>query len=330
MLSELLKSLLSSYNIKYHVVEHRTKSIESVEEKITRKEIENINQLTDISGLRIILYYQDDVDQVLKMIKDNFKIDEKNSINKAELYSSNEFGYLSLHSIVTLDNKRNKLPEWKNYSLLKAEIQIRTVLQHSWASISHELTYKKNYEIPNELQRRLFRLAGLFELADEQFLKIRDEHLKLNSAIKEISLSDKIESEKINLLTLKYSIDKDKSIYQQIEQIAWDAGFEKSIADNEKEKYLSDIILTAELLDLEYIKDIENLLKENKDKISIYLKEVRTITPTKWLGSRSFLNLISLLYFLNDKQLDQYFSNTSWSAEMFAKVRSSLKKVKDL
>ena len=177
IISELIKSLLISEEIKFHVVECRTKEIHSLEQKISRKKIQTLKSITDLSGIRIILYYQDDVDKVNSLLRKNFKIDESNSIDKAEILETNEFGYLSVHYIVQLDSKRNKLPEWKSYSKLKAEVQVRTVLQHSWASISHELSYKRKIEIPKGLSRKLFRLAGLFELADEQFMLIRDEHL---------------------------------------------------------------------------------------------------------------------------------------------------------
>ena len=67
----------------------------------------------------------------------------------------------------------------EKFSNLNAEIQIRTVLQHSWASISHELEYKKITKSRSILQRKLFRLASLIELADEEFKSTRDQHNEL-------------------------------------------------------------------------------------------------------------------------------------------------------
>ena len=329
MLAELLKSLLISSEIKFHVVESRTKTDTSLVEKIKRKENENIDEITDLSGIRIILYYQDDVDKILELIKDNFIIDQKNSINKAELYTSNEFGYLSVHYIVSLNKKRNTLPEWQANSKLKAEIQVRTVLQHSWASISHELTYKKNYEIPKELQRKLFRLAGLFELADEQFLKIRDEHDLLKKSIEKISLSSEIESEKINSLTLKFSIDKKGAIYETLEKYAIEAGFSKSYRSTMDETYISDIVFISKLLGLESIKDVEQTLKSNQEKLKLFYKDLLDKSISGWSGSREFLNLLGILFYLNEKQLDEYFNNSQWSRDLFDRVIKSIKKIKN-
>jgi putative GTP pyrophosphokinase len=60
------------------------------------------------------------------------------------------------------------LPEWSDYAGLFAEIQVRTLLQHTWASIEHVLIYKNEADAPHSLRRRLSRLSALFELADEE------------------------------------------------------------------------------------------------------------------------------------------------------------------
>jgi ppGpp synthetase/RelA/SpoT-type nucleotidyltranferase len=178
-IKDLLKSLIEENKIKYHLIETRTKSLESFKEKIERKSNKYSNpieEITDLAGIRIIVYYQDDVARIEEIIKNEFIVDDQNSFDKGKLLKTNEFGYQSVHYVVSLSFDRAKLSEWKKYSKFKIEIQIRTVLQHSWASISHELEYKKSYEIPTILQRRLFRLASLIELDDEEFKKSKDQH----------------------------------------------------------------------------------------------------------------------------------------------------------
>jgi len=120
------------------------------------------------------LYYQDDVERVQNVIEKEFSILETERSHQAVEYSPDQFGYLSLHLLVTLSLSRSSLPEWNDYSDLHAEIQIRTVLQHSWAAISHAMQYKREADVPSILRRKLFRLAGIFELADEQFIALRD------------------------------------------------------------------------------------------------------------------------------------------------------------
>ena len=329
MLYELIKSLLKSSKIKYHIVEFRTKTTESLNEKISRKNIKSITKdITDISGIRIILYYQDDVDKVSKLINDNFLIDKQNSINKAELYDSNQFGYLSIHHIVQLNNNRKSLPEWKNFASLKAEIQIRTVLQHSWASISHELSYKKDYEIPQQLERKLFRLAGLFELADEQFLDIRDKHDNLDSTIEKLNKTNKAKELEINSLTLKHALEKPNSIYQNIITKAYEIGFDEYDESDEpeydqKQYYYSEIILVTKILGYQFMNELESGLKINKLLIEKVFKAA-VKGNDDWGAGTTFLTLIASLTLLNEKELETFSLKSDWDNDNFDCIANAI------
>lgn len=176
-LRELIHQLLDANGLEVENIEFRTKRVEDFSEKIRRegKSYDDpFSQVTDLCGLRIVTYYIEDVERVGDILRKEFQIDDDNSLDKAELMDPDRFGYLSVHYVVSLTSGRARLTEWKPFSALKAEIQVRTVLQHAWAAIDHKLRYKTAREVPTNLKRQLFRLSALLELADEEFAQLSE------------------------------------------------------------------------------------------------------------------------------------------------------------
>jgi len=128
-----------------------------------------------VLGLRIITYFSDHVDTISSLIEREFAVDEENSVDKRAVLDPDRFGYLSTHYVVSIGGQREALSEWAPFRGLKFEIQIRSILQHSWAEIEHDLGYKSAISIPKDVRRRFSRLAGLLELADAEFASIRNQ-----------------------------------------------------------------------------------------------------------------------------------------------------------
>lgn len=160
----------------FHAIESRTKDLDSFEAKIDSPEKEqkykNVCDITDLSGMRIICYLKGDVDRVCENLAKIYKMDIENSTNKDDKLEPDQFGYLSRHFVVQYTDERASLPENKPFSGLKAEIQVRTILQHAWAAIDWKLRYKSSSEIPKKLRRRVFRVSALLELVDDEFLSL--------------------------------------------------------------------------------------------------------------------------------------------------------------
>ena len=172
----LVKEILASRNVNVHSISFRVKTRNSLKDKIGRegKSYSTLLDITDTIGIRIITYFADDVDVIAKLVESEFEIDPENSIDKRKLLDPDRFGYLSLHYIVSLLDARRMLPEYGRFPNYKAEIQIRSILQHAWAEIEHDLGYKTQQAIPSHIRRRFSRLSGLLELADQEFQTIRE------------------------------------------------------------------------------------------------------------------------------------------------------------
>jgi ppGpp synthetase/RelA/SpoT-type nucleotidyltranferase len=172
-IDHLLLTLMKDRGIHHFSLEKRTKSEESLEEKIGREDkhgkYKSINHVTDLSGIRIIAYLKEECDEICGMIEDCFNVDRENSIDKSKASFDDRFGYRSTHYVVSFDESRTALPEFSKFRDLKCEIQIRTLLQHTWAAIDWRFRYKNDNEAPGELRRRLYRISALLEAADDDF-----------------------------------------------------------------------------------------------------------------------------------------------------------------
>ncbi|MGK5444627.1 GTP pyrophosphokinase [Micromonospora sp. URMC 105] len=152
-------------------VESRAKEVSNLAEKLKRKRgYATLDDIPDLAGVRIIVRYSSEVAQVAEMLSREFLVIESFTHD----YSSpDSFGYRSHHMVVALSNRRSRLTEWTDSEGLRAEVQIRTILQHAWASISHSLDYKSESDIPQDLRRDLFKVAALLESADDSFERYR-------------------------------------------------------------------------------------------------------------------------------------------------------------
>jgi len=129
--------------------------------------------ISDLIGVRVVCLYESDIDRVLDEIKKEFEV--LSVTNKtAEIEGTDAtFGYKGMHVDIKLNGPRASFPEYKRFSEFCFEIQIRTLVQDAWSVIDHKIKYKKS--IPQILKRRINTLAALFELADREFLEIRNE-----------------------------------------------------------------------------------------------------------------------------------------------------------
>lgn len=140
------------------------------------------DHITDLLGVRVICLYEDNIPSIRNVLAEEFTILSETDKSKSLEVHEAEFGYKGLHLDLGLSDRRTALPEYSRFKSLRYEVQIQTTAQDAWSTLDHEIKYKR--VIPSDLQRRVSRLAALFELADQEFRLIRDRTVELESLTK--------------------------------------------------------------------------------------------------------------------------------------------------
>lgn len=218
--AKLLERILLDKGVKLHSITHRCKSRQSLLQKLRKhdKTYKRLSDITDISAVRIITYFAEDVDQVAKIVEQEFSIDHANSTDKRKLLDPDRFGYQSVHYVATLTPDRCRLAEYARFNSYKVEIQVRSILQHAWAEIEHDLGYKSAAGVPRSVLRRFARVAGLLELADDEFSTIRNE---LNAYASEVPMEILTQPENVGIdqISLRALVSTKTSFVRQISEI---------------------------------------------------------------------------------------------------------------
>lgn len=258
----IIKSILEVNGIEYLTVIGRVKKFETAINKIKLKKYKDLkNKFTDLSGIRVILFSESDVSKTCKLIEETFTVDRENSLNQDEKLGIDKSGYRSVHYVCQIGDKRGGLPEFSNLLDLKFEIQIRTVLQHAWAELSHDRNYKFGIKLPLELERRLHLYAALLELADKGF----DELSKsIDQYAKDLMKDNSLLGADVNSI----------SLVQFIKQ--WSDGMEDTIdilRENDYEELIGELnhfgVKTIEQLSDLAPKDYLERIKKNNEKTTI-------------------------------------------------------------
>jgi ppGpp synthetase/RelA/SpoT-type nucleotidyltranferase len=175
-----VRSILESGAADLHLVTSRAKGTASLHEKMLRKGYRNpARQVTDKIGVRVITYYGRDVDQIVKRLRGVLSIDEKNSIDKRHSLGIREFGYRSVQLVVCMAERGPTRLEFAPLAKVWFEIQIRSILEHAWAEIEHEVVYKAGIKYPDQVLRRFAAIAGSLEILEGEFLSLNSERSRL-------------------------------------------------------------------------------------------------------------------------------------------------------
>ena len=270
----ILSDLIKHQDLNIHQITFRIKTKESISRKIEIKKNKyaDINEITDVCGIRIITYLESDVYRVAEIIEKEFKVDKGNSLDKRNL-NFDQFGYMSLHLVVSLNDSRQVLTEYAQLKDLKVEIQIRSILQHAWAEIEHDLGYKGTFAIPEKVKRNFNRLAALLETADIEFDRLkRDLNVYEERVHKDII--SKPNEVLLDQASISFFVTSDKTFVSA----------RNIIANNTKCKYYDREDFTGELerfplFNIKSIGELEKKVKENENHflafVDSFTKDIR-------------------------------------------------------
>ena len=307
-----VKNIIKSQSINVHEIVGRVKTIESLEGKVKRKNYSNLAEITDLCGIRIITYFSDDVDKIAELISQEFEVDLENTIDKRKSEDPTKFGYVSLHYVVSLKEENSSPILYSRFKNMKLELQIRTVMQHAWAEIEHDLGYKSKEDIPNQYRRQFARLAGLIELADDNFLQLKNNIINYEQEIREKLPTSKKELP-IDSSTLMTYVTEDQNYIELLNTIKpLDVDTDFNIDFNINSSSLSTVVQRVKKLGLKTIGDIDELLERYKD---IFLRisaiEMDIINYTGMSSLTPLLHITSVL---------ESFNRIDISDEEFMKV----------
>ena len=169
-LEKYIGQLLQDQNRRALVVTARAKTVESVRGKLLRKSYRRPRtQLTDTLGVRVILYHAREVDDVAELLRKKMQVREAASSDKRLALGLREFGYRSYHLVGALPKAVTAAPELWSLRGRTFEVQVRSLLEHVWAEIEHDVVYKSGANWPPEIKRRFASIAAVLELLEHEF-----------------------------------------------------------------------------------------------------------------------------------------------------------------
>jgi len=266
VLCDRLEASVDGEAIALSQIESRTKTVKSFVEKVTSKGkyANPLEEMTDLVGLRVIVYYPDDVRAVGTLIEREFDIDWANSSRRGEDDPPDRFGYRSDHYIV-------RTPAEERFAGLRAEIQVRTVMQHAWAAVDHRIRYKAD-DLPRDLSRRLFRLNALLEIADEQFASLQ--HASLDRSTEyEVALEHGDLAVTIDILSLRALVNRE-DIGPRWVRRAVALGYDEVNPDEGGGEALERLLRVVRGLRVAQVADVAALLPDDPDVGDAVLRDV--------------------------------------------------------
>ena len=158
-----IKNILIENGIKYQSISSRVKTYDSLEKKLTQNIIngahKNIKELSDLSGVRVIFYDEEELKKFNNILYDEFNIEKNRPSEDIMKYDGTN---------ITLSLKKN-ISKFKG---LLCEVQLTTVLSHAMNEFGHNIVYKDTNELDSKDSKEYENIKAIFSEVREDILKI--------------------------------------------------------------------------------------------------------------------------------------------------------------
>jgi putative GTP pyrophosphokinase len=301
----LVEDLLSEPSLRYQSIQARVKSDMKLKEKFLdpSKNYRKLDDITDQAGLRIITYYEDEVDLVADLIAREFNIDSDNSVDRRKRNQQDErFGYHAVNFVCKYTDTRLSQTEYKKFRGIHFEIQITSILRHAWAEIEHGW-YDLDESYPAEIKRRFSRMAALLEIAESEFSNLKKEQNSYQRSIAvrvEADVSDvPINAVSINSFIEQYS--RGQSIDRALAK-ALDAPGLKKASSRLVGRFTAAVIFPG-FKTIAELRDAVELYQSETIKYASLVKNIYTIPANVPLNKGAFI--FRLAFWLSAKDGDE-------------------------
>ncbi len=171
IIAEVASQIQDKSLVRARVIGTRIKSFDSLLRKAEQKGLgveDAFHGIHDLVGIRVVCNNVDDVYRFYELLIKS--LPEEDVINKEDfLATPKSSGYRAFHINIYVDVGGPFSPQ-----RISCEIQIRTLLQDSWAELTHEDIYKAGVDLPEDLKGRMEDLASLLAVADEIAQRVRN------------------------------------------------------------------------------------------------------------------------------------------------------------
>ena len=255
---DILTEAVKEHDISLFSLGHRIKTEKSLSGKLDLKgdKYASLEDITDILGVRMVCFFNGEVDKLSEIIPDLFVIDKENSVDKRKALDPRMFGYMSIHFICSL-NPAKGYPA--SLCEKRFEIQVRSALQHVWAEIEHDLGYKSEFGVPWGVRHEFSKAASILEVADEQFVNIRQSLKNYTDDIRYRIANDTADNVKIDSISLNEYVKNNKNMRQLLADISEMCGAE--ISEINVDSYISQLAWLGKTT----IGDLSRMTAQNYD-----------------------------------------------------------------